>query len=513
MKRTPALFSGLLLALGACSVAVPDSPAPSGLDGELSRAAEHAGIPADLFKAISYSETRWNAVDGEEHEGSVARYGVMGLDEARLARGAELIGRPADAVKGDPRLQLAAAAALLAEAGRAAGASEDSLLSWTAAVGEFSGLGDADARKSYVETVFDILRSGASETAESGELIASIDAHDLPEVRLGLINVASADYAPAIWRASPNYSSGRGGYAADMVIIHTCEGGYAGCWSWLRDTRSGVSAHYVVKEDGNEITQLVREADRAYHIKASYRCSLNDNVECSKNGVSSNNFTVGIEHGGFGSQRSWPAAQIEASAKLVCDITRDHGIVRDRNHVVAHGRLQPETRTDPGPNWPWAQYIDRIRANCGDGGGGGGTTSIIVDSNNANNDAAKARMELTGTWTSSTATAGYYGSGYWHANTEAVSAPATFWFYLPAAGSHSIDAWWPAGTNRAAAAPFVAYNAAGTELGRVGVDQRVNGSAWNQIGTWNFSAGWNRIVLSRWTTVGAVVIADAIRVR
>lgn len=30
---------------------------------------------------------------------------------------------------------------------------------------------------------------------------------------------------------------------------------------------------------------------------------------------------------------------------------------------------------------------------------------------------------------------------------------------------------------------------------------------------WSFSAGWNRVVLSRWTTAGYVVIADAVRVR
>ena len=63
----------------------------------------------------------------------------------------------------------------------------------------------------------------------------------------------------------------------------------------------------------------------------------------------------------------------------------------------------------------------------------GGT--IIIDSNNANNDSTKARMELTGTWTSANASPGYYGSGYWWAGTEEISAPATFYFYMPAAGT------------------------------------------------------------------------------
>jgi hypothetical protein len=33
------------------------------------------------------------------------------------------------------------------------------------------------------------------------------------------------------------------------------------------------------------------------------------------------------------------------------------------------------------------------------------------------------------------------------------------------------------------------------------------------LGTWNFTAGWNKVVLSRWATPGKVVIADAVRIR
>jgi hypothetical protein len=145
----------------------------------------------------------------------------------------------------------------------------------------------------------------------------------------------------------------------------------------------------------------------------------------------------------------------------------------------------------------------------------GGTTpaTIVVDSNNAGNDPAKARIELTGTWTSSTATPGFHGSDYRWAATEQVSAPATFWFYLPSAATRTVDAWWVAGTNRSATATFIVHDAAGNELGRVAKNQQAAGSQWNALGTFAFSAGWNRVVLSRWQAPGSVVIADAIRVR
>lgn len=522
MNRISTSASVFLLSalLGACAIGADvhdDEASPAvqpGLDSKLDSAASSAQVPAALLKAIGYVETRWQMVSSEEHEGVRPRFGVMGLDEERAARGALLANRTVDQVKNEVQSNIDAAAALLVEAGRASGATAGDLASWAAAVGTFSGL-EGDARTEYVAHVYDVLRSGASSTAESGELVAQLAAQTVPQMPRAAIGTLSADYGPAIYRESPNFNSRPAGTDVSLVVIHSCEGNYAGCWGWLRNSQAQASAHYVVKEDGNEITQLVREANRAWHVAAAYRCSLVNNTDCGKNGVSTNHFSVGIEHAGFASQASWPANQIEESAKLTCNITRNQGIVRDRNHIVSHGQLQPETRTDPGANWPWTNYIARVRALCGDGGGNppGGGGSIIVDSNNANNDAAKARMELTGTWTSATGTPGYYGSGYWYANTEAISAPATFYFYLDAAATKTVDAWWTQGSNRAAAAPFIAYNAQGVEVGRVSKDQRTGGSQWNTLGTFNFTAGWNSVSLSRWTTTGAVVIADAIQVR
>lgn len=139
--------------------------------------------------------------------------------------------------------------------------------------------------------------------------------------------------------------------------------------------------------------------------------------------------------------------------------------------------------------------------------------SIVVDSDPANNDPAKAKIDYAGVWNASTATPGFHGTDYRWAATEQTSAPATFSFFLAAAGSRTIDAWWVAGTNRSSAATFVIQNAAGTELARVSKNQQTAGSAWNTLGTFNFSAGWNKIVLSRWQATGSVVVADAIRIR
>jgi hypothetical protein len=141
------------------------------------------------------------------------------------------------------------------------------------------------------------------------------------------------------------------------------------------------------------------------------------------------------------------------------------------------------------------------------------STALVVDSDNARNDTAKGYIELSANWTLSSGTAGYFGTNYAFASTLPVSDAATFWFYLPAAATKSIDAWWTAGANRSPEAPFIVWNAGGTQLGTVKVDQQLNGGKWNTLGTWSFTAGWNKVQLSRWAPEGFVVIADAIRVR
>ena len=290
----------------------------------------------------------------------------------------------------------------------------------------------------------------------------------------------------------------------------------------------------------------VNETRKAWHISADYACSKNDNVDCWRNGIGSNKFTIGIEHAGFANQAGWDDGLIDASARLICDISKDQGIPLDANHVFGHGQMQPWNRVDPGPNWPWAEYLALANAYCDeDGGGGAGDdgagddggdddgagddgggddgagddggaagdfATLIVDSNNSNNDEELGFVSVSNQWTSASSTPGYHGSGYWYATTAAVSDAAVFWFYLPSAGSRSISAWWTAGGNRSAAAPFVVVNSVGAVVDTVPLDQQVGGGAWNPIGEYALPAGWNRVMLSRWAAGGGVVIADAIRI-
>jgi N-acetyl-anhydromuramyl-L-alanine amidase AmpD len=472
-------------------------------------------VPGSLLKAIGFVETRWQMVEGEEEfEGMPPAYGIMALRGKQLKRGAKLAGVSEDEVKSDALANLRAAAALLSEAADKQRIDRSDLGAWAPIVAEAGGIEQPEAQASYVHNeIYRVLREGVVMETEAG-LVGSLMPIDAVEPDFApptaVQELAGPDYSAAVWRPSPNYNarpSGSIGVPA-MVIIHSCEGSYSSCWSWLTNTAAQASAHYVVNESGSEISQLVDESNRAWHIAATYDCSLNSSVECWRNGYSSNNFTIGIEHGGFASQSSWPLGQIDASARLVCDITRDNGILRDKFHIVSHGQLQPWNRTDPGANWPWTDYISRIKSHCGDG-----ATGTVIDSNNANNDTNNYYISASANWTASTNVAGYYGTGYYWAGTEAISDGAAFYFYLPAAATRTVSAWWTAGTDRSTGAPFVMFNASGTNLGSVSANQQTNGGQWNTLGTFNFSAGWNKVVLSRWAPTGFVVVADAVRIQ
>ena len=514
---------------GAASAEAALRAAPT-YDREFEQAGERFMIPAALLKSLAWAETRYELVQGEpDHEGQPARFGLMALWGDALTEGARLAGVTEDEARTQPLANVLAAAAYLDSLARARGIDRADPEAWAQVLEDYARLDDVpEARAEFArEQVFGTLRLGVG--APSEKLAAATTARPFA-LREQLTDVATAeqrlsagpDYAPALWRPSPNFNS-RSGVAPKMVIIHTCEGNYSGCWGWLTRTAAQASAHYVVST-GSEVSQLVRESDRAWHIAASYNCNLNSQTDCFRNGASSNNFTIGIEHAGFASQSSFPTAQLEASARLVCNITRDRGIARDRYHIVGHGQLQPYNRTDPGRNWPWSSYLARVNGFCGATSSPPPSTpppttpppsgtAIVVDSNNARNDQARGYIQVSGNWVSSASTSGFHGTGYWHAATAPVSDGASFWFKLDAPARKTIDAWWTAGPNRSSEAPFVAFNAGGARVGATTMNQTVNGGAWRTVGTFDFSAGWNRVVLSRWAPEGKVVIADAVRIR
>ncbi len=513
---------------GVVAGALPDGetqPEGTSLDAQFATAASAHDVPIVLLKSIGWVETRWHMVAGEEEfEGRGARHGIMALADAVLDEAAALAGLSLEDAKTDRASNIQAAAALLSAYADEAGIERGDLGAWAAVAARYGDIETELARSHYVhDEIYRSIELGVSTESATLEPLEVQPLYPLMDQSAQ----PGPDYAPAKWRPSPNHSARPSGVSGDpqMVIIHTCEGSYSGCWGWLNNPSSGVSAHYVVDGSGAEISQLVRENRKAWHIGATYKCSRNDGVACNLENVSSNNFTIGIEHAGFASQSSWSPGLLQASSALTCDISQAHAIPRDEWHIVGHGQLQPYNRVDPGPNWPWAQYLGMVDAACGGGSQTPppepppddptepppeGALTIVVDSNNADNGAS-AKCEVSSNWTASSNVAGYFNTGYWWRTTGASADAARFSAFLPSARKMRLEAWWAAASDRSTAAPFVILDANHQQRDVVYKNQRQNGGQWVTLGVYELPAGWNTVALSRWTDPGSVVVADAVR--
>src|SRR5688500_5013247 len=87
---------------------------PYELAAAFAKAGADFGVPANLLRAISDTEARWEMVQGEvEFEGMPAAYGLMALRGEKLSEGARLAGVSEEAVRTQPEANIRAAAALL----------------------------------------------------------------------------------------------------------------------------------------------------------------------------------------------------------------------------------------------------------------------------------------------------------------------------------------------------------------------------------------------------------------
>ena len=92
----------------------------------------------------------------------------------------------------------------------------------------------------------------------------------------------------------------------------------------------------------------------------------------------------------------------------------------------------------------------------------------------------------------------------------------------PGPGHSNADRSLSVKPKRDAADGFLVYSFAGddpilcrdhvrTKLGLPEPQQKTGGGKWNELGDWDFGPGWNRVLVSRWTTAGAFAVADAVR--
>ena len=179
-----------------------------------------------------------------------------------------------------------------------------------------------------------------------------------------------ADYPLAIWDPAPECNFSNRTSPVSAVAIHYTEGSYAGCISWFKNCDAQVSAHYVIRSSDGQVTQMVREAEKAWHARTA------------------NPYSIGIEHEAYGNIWSFfTEAMYKSSANLVRNIcsryasidghrtfyrdTLDNGQclnngVHDLGGETActkirgHQHFPDQSHTDPGPYWDWNYYYKLI---------------------------------------------------------------------------------------------------------------------------------------------------------
>jgi hypothetical protein len=149
---------------------------------------------------------------------------------------------------------------------------------------------------------------------------------------------------------SPNYSS-RNGDKVDLIVVHDCEGSYAGSINWFARPVSGVSAHLVLSEDGLNLTQMVHFPNKAWHA-------------CDFNGCSE-----GLEMAGY-SSKGFNAPEWDAAAAVVAWRLKANNLPPVWSHggfgpgftshfdLGLHGGGHTDPTTDTAT---WLAFIDRVQ--------------------------------------------------------------------------------------------------------------------------------------------------------
>ena len=58
----------------------------------------------------------------------------------------------------------------------------------------------------------------------------------------------------------------------------------------------------------------------------------------------------------------YPDEQMESLANLVAEIVLRHNILIDREHIIGHDEIDPCRKKDPGPAFPWEEFIEDLKS-------------------------------------------------------------------------------------------------------------------------------------------------------
>jgi hypothetical protein len=126
-------------------------------------------------------------------------------------------------------------------------------------------------------------------------------------------------------------------------------------------------------------------------------------------------------------------------------------------------------------------------------------------------DTHEDATEIVGGWTESTDPRAYGSSNALVIPSGVGENHVLYNLELSEEAESEVYFWWVAGPDRSEDAPYIIYHKDGTDTVRV--NQTINGSFWNMIGTYTFTGTASDIIkITDGGTTGGVICADAIRI-
>lgn len=478
----------------------PKQPQQATITGAFEAAASRWDVPVQVLMGVGYVESRWEQRDGRPSLDN--GYGIMHLVDGQggtLERAADLTGLSAEAIRTSATANVEAGAAVLSDISHKLNrpaTDKNNLAGWYETVAEYSGSVEPAVRDSYAREVFRVIAEGVSATLSSGEAV-TLPARrgvDLPPAPASA--PASDDYPGALWvpANANNYRLGRPYNPLSFVVIHDTEGSYNSAINWFQNPASGVSAHYVLRSSDGQITQMVRNANTAYHSG-----NWDYNVR-----------SFGIEHEGFMSQPGWyTEAMYQASSALARTLADTNGVKKDRSRIIAHSEVPSATHQDPGPNWNWSYYMGLVRRDS--------ARAALVDNTDSGFTAVPMPIDPSNYWyiyqggynnsnsysTLSVSSQQYsVNSGNWRANL-ANSGYYDVYAYIPYVDNNTPD------TSNARYQVYASNGVQTAAMSQRAITDLGTGS-WAHLGVFHFNSGEARIYLDDYTgEIGRNVWFDA----
>ncbi|MCG9793347.1 N-acetylmuramoyl-L-alanine amidase [Flavobacterium algicola] len=124
-----------------------------------------------------------------------------------------------------------------------------------------------------------------------------------------------------------------------IILHHTAQDSIEQTIKTFTLTRTQVSAHYVIGDDG-KVVQMLNDYLRAWHAGNGSWGKIKD--------INSSSIGIELDNNGF---EPFSEAQISSLMALLTRLKSEFGIPRE--NIIGHSDIAPSRKVDPSPLFPW----------------------------------------------------------------------------------------------------------------------------------------------------------------